>query len=171
MLQSFYYHTLLKHENTISNTWLICILQRFRPHHHLHLWLEFHTCWQTAGQASFWNNDIFQNISYVVGINTISEFQGGLSTLETLQEIVATSYVVMARVVANKAHWMLQWLQEIFFQSWYVIKELCEWTRECNGLRYRMWTSLLAGQIIPTAPTFSVTLIAWLCDWTELFTK
>ena len=34
-----------------------------------------------------------------------------------------------------------------------------------------MWTGLLAGQIIHTAPKFSVTLIVWLRDWTELFTK
>ena len=28
------------------------------------------------------------------------------------------------------------------------VKEHCERTRECNGLRYRMWTGLLAAQII-----------------------
>ena len=47
------------------------------------------------------------------------------------------------------------------------IKDLCERTRECNGLIYRMRTGLLAGQIISTAPRFSVTFIAWLRDRTE----
>ena len=51
------------------------------------------------------------------------------------------------------------------------IKALRERTRECNRLIYRMWTGLQAGQIIRTAPKISVTLIAWLRDRTELFTK
>ena len=36
---------------------------------------------------------------------------------------------------------------------------------------YRMWARLLAAWIIPTVPRFSVTLIMWLHDWTQLFTK
>ena len=52
-----------------------------------------------------------------------------------------------------------------------IIEELCEQTNNYNSFRYRMWASLLAGWIIPTVPRFSVTLIVWLCDRTELFTK
>ena len=66
--------------------------------------------------------------------------------------------------------WKLLWWKLLQWKQ-YIIKELCERTCECNGLRYRMRTGLQAGQIIPTAARFNVTLIAWLRDQTELVTN
>ena len=71
----------LKHENTVSNNQLICVLQCFRPHHQLHSWLEFHRCWRSRTIQLLkltLTISMFSHFIYisVVGINTITEFQG-----------------------------------------------------------------------------------------------